>query len=475
MSVSLRKKLTAAVLLSCALPHPAMAQPEPASTDWREFRGLFKELVETNTTLSAGSCTLAADRMAARLRAAGIPDSNLHLFSDPDHPKEGGLVAVYPGRDPKAKAVLLLAHLDVVEAKREDWERDPFTLVEENGYFYGRGTADDKAMAAIGVDNFIRFKREGFKPRRTLKLALTCGEEGAPFNGAKYLATSRRELIDAGFALNEGGYGQLDAAGRPLYQAIGVGEKFPQNFVIEAVNRGGHSSRPRADNAIYALTDALARIQAMRFPVRFNDTTRGFLSHMAETSPPEQQAAIRTLLANPGDESARATLEKNPDLNMILHTTCIPTMMDAGHAVNALPQRARVTLNCRLLPGDSVDGVKAALEAAVADPQISIVAQGGARTVAPAPPLDPRVLGPAEALAAKLWPGIPQLRMMLAGATDGGFLTAAGIPTYGIQGAFSEADGSGVHGLNERIRVKVLYDSRIYLYELMKTYGNQAD
>lgn len=412
--------------------------------------------------------------MAARLRAAGVADSDLHLISHPDHPKEGGLVAVYRGRDPKAKAVLLLAHLDVVEAKREDWVRDPFTLIEEDGFLYARGVADDKAMAAIGVDSFIRFKREGYTPRRTLKLALTCGEEGAAFNGAKYLTTDHRDLIDAAFAINEGGYGQLDDTGRPIYQAIGVGEKFPQAFTLEATNRGGHSSRPRPDNAIYDLVNALARVQALRFPVMFNDTTRDFLTRMAQTSDAAQKAAIVTLLQNPQDEGARSLLEKNPDFNAILHTTCVPTMLDAGHAPNALPQRARATISCRLMPGDSVEGVKAVLEGAIANPQVQVVAEGGVRAVAPPPPLDPKVLGPAEALASKMWPGIPQLRMMLAGATDGGFLTSVGIPTYGIQGAFSESDGSGVHGINERIRIKVLYDSRDYLYELMKIYGNQA-
>src|SRR4029450_13264795 len=205
------------------------------------FRALYKELVETKTSLSAGECTLAAERMAARLKAAGIPEADLHLIGTPEHPKEGMLVAVYPGRDPKAKAVLMLAHLDVVEARREDWTRDPFTLVEENGAFHARGAVDDKAMASIWVDTLVRFKREGFKPRRTLKMALTCGEEGG-FDGAEYLARNRRDLIDAAFALNEGGYGQLDANGKPIFLAIAIGEKLSQNYLLEVTNRGGHSS-----------------------------------------------------------------------------------------------------------------------------------------------------------------------------------------------------------------------------------------
>jgi acetylornithine deacetylase/succinyl-diaminopimelate desuccinylase-like protein len=464
--------LAGALLVGAAAPAAAQQGLRP---DQVEFRSLYKELVETNTTLSSGSCTLAAERMAAHLKAAGFPESDLHIFTAPDHPKEGGLVAIYPGRDPKAKAVLMLAHLDVVEAKREDWTRDPFTLVEENGYFYARGAADDKAMASIWVDTLVRYKREGFKPRRTLKLALTCGEEtNGAFNGAEYLAKNKRDLIDAAFAVNEGGGGQLDEAGKPLFLGIQVGEKLSQNYTLEVTNPGGHSSRPRPDNAIYDLANALVAIQHYRFPVAFNDTTRDFFSRMAQTMPADQKAAILTLLNNPQDDAARNLVEKNPDVNAILHTNCVATLLDAGHATNALPQRARANVNCRIFPGTTAEAVRQTLEQVVANPKVKISIREVRNAPSPPPPLDPKVLGPAEKLAAEMFPGVPQVRLMSAGATDGAFLTPVGIPTYGISGDFGGPDGDGVHGLNEHIRVKVLYDSRDYLYRLMKIYGDQA-
>ncbi len=249
----------------------------------RRFRDLYKELIETNTTLSAGSCTLAAERMAAHLKAAGFADSDLHPFAGPDHPKEGGLVAIYPGRDKKSKAILLLAHIDTVEAKREDWTRDPFKLIEENGNFYARGAIDDKAEAAMWVDTLVRFREEKFKPRHALKLALTCGEEtvGA-FNGAEWLMKNERELIDAGFAINEGAWGELDAQGRRVLMQIQAGEKTAQNYNLEVTNRGGHSSRPVKDNAIYHLAAALTRISNYEFPAQFTDGNRAYFAGMAK-------------------------------------------------------------------------------------------------------------------------------------------------------------------------------------------------
>jgi len=369
----------------------------------------------------------------------------------------------------------MLAHLDVVEARREDWTRDPFTLVEDGGYFYGRGVADDKAMAATFVDTLVRYKTEGYRPRRTLKLALTCGEEtNGAFNGAQYLATHERALIDAAFAVNEGGGGLRDAQGKPVYQAIQVGEKLSQDFTLEVTNPGGHSSRPVPDNAIYTLAHALDQVKAYRFPVVFSDTTRGYFNSYAATRGEDEKRAILALLADPKDEKARTVVERDPDSNAILHTNCVATMLEAGHATNALPQRARANVNCRIFPGESVASVKAALDQAIADPAVKITLRSVRNAPAPPPPLDPRVLGPAETLAAHMWPGVPQLRIMSAGATDGAFLTPVGIATYGISGDFSDPDGNGMHGLNERWPVKVLLDSRDYLYTLMKTYGDQS-
>jgi acetylornithine deacetylase/succinyl-diaminopimelate desuccinylase-like protein len=448
---------------------PAFAQPAPAAGE-AAFRATYKELVETNTTLSAGSCTLAAERMAARLRAAGFPDSDLHLIVEPSHPKEGNLVAVLPGSDPKAKAILLLAHIDVVEANRADWARDPFTLVEEEGFFYARGSSDDKAQAAIWVDTLARFKREGFRPKRTIKMALTCGEETAgAFNGAQYLAAHERSLIDAEFGLNEGAGGLLDENGKPVVLNIQAGEKFPQNYRLEVTNPGGHSSRPIRENAIYRLADALVKLRAHDFPVESNEATRGYFGAMAKLLPGPSAGAMAAFAANPSDQAAAATLAAaDPAWNAILRTTCVATMLDGGHATNALPQRARANVNCRIFPGTSVEQVRQALEAVVADPQVKITTLETRSEISPPPPLTEKVLGPARKVAAQVFPGVPLVPLMSAGATDAAFMTPAGIPTYGLSGIFADKEGSHAHGLDERIRVQSLLDAREYLYRLVK-------
>jgi acetylornithine deacetylase/succinyl-diaminopimelate desuccinylase-like protein len=474
----IRTMLAALLLLGGAAN--AMAQT-PAGVpalrpDQAQFRALYQELVETNTTLSAGDCTLAAQRMAAHLKAAGFPDSDLHPFSVPDHPKEGGLVSILPGTDATAKPVLMLAHIDVVEAKRDDWTRDPFKLIEANGYFYGRGTIDDKSMAAIWVDTMARFKKEGFRPRRTLKMALTCGEETAgAFNGAEYLAKNQRQLIDAAFAINEGGGGMIDASGKPLYLGVQVGEKLPQNYRLEVTNPGGHSSRPVPDNAIYHLAHALVSIEGYDFPIVLNDTTRDFFTRMAAIRGGEQGAAMKAIVANPNDAAARAVLERDAGWNSILHTTCVATMLDGGHATNALPQRARANVNCRIFPGTSSEEVRQTLAKVIADPKVTVTMPEVRSAAAAPPPLNPKVLGPAESLAAKMFPEVPLVRILQAGGTDGAFLTPAGIPTYGISGMFLESDLNGIHGLNEKAGVAALYKSRDYLFDLMKVYADQRD
>jgi acetylornithine deacetylase/succinyl-diaminopimelate desuccinylase-like protein len=450
-----------------------------ASEGEAQFRDLYKELVETNTSLSAGSCTLAAERMAARLRAAGFADSELHLFTAPDHPKEGGLVAVYPGRDPKLKAVLLLAHIDVVEAKREDWTRDPFKLVEENGSFYARGSVDDKAEAAIWVDTLVRLRAAKFQPLRTLKLALTCGEETAgAFNGAQWLTQNRRELIDAAFALNEGASGELDAAGNHVLLQVQAGEKFAQNYQLEVTNRGGHSSRPVKDNAIYRLAGALKRIEAYEFPPMFVDGNRAYFRGMAKIEAAKGDTAVASameaFLKDPHDEQAIALVSaKDPTWNATLRTTCVATMLDGGHATNALPQRARANINCRIFPGVTADAVRAKLEELVADPAVKVTTLDTRGPISPAPPLTPQILAPVEKLAAQFWPGVPVVPILQPGATDGEFLNAAGIPTYGIEPLFLGPDLGNIHGLNEYVSVKSLMECRDFLYRLVKIYADQ--
>lgn len=468
----MRILLTAA--LAASLTAPAMAQTAPRP-DQLKFRALYKELVETNTTLSSGSCTLAAQKMAAHLKAAGYPDADLHPFSVKEHPKDGGLVAILHGSEPAAKAVLLLAHIDVVEAKREDWTRDPFKLIEEGGYFYGRGTSDMKGQAAIWVDMMIRFKQENFKPRRSVKLALTCGEETSyAFNGAGYLATHERQLIDAGIALNEGAGGRLDANGKRLLLNIQVGEKFPQNYKLEVTNIGGHSSRPTPDNAIYRLALGLTKISAYQFPVESNDATRQFFAAMGPQVGGKMGTAMSTFAKNPKDAEAAAVIATDPGHNAILHTTCIPTLLNAGHANNALPQRANANINCRIFPGTGVEQVRAKLQELVADPQIKVTTlEKRSEVPLSPPPLTAAVMDPVKAAAAKIWPGVPVAPVMLAGGTDAAFLNPVGIPTYGLSGIFGDPTGGGVHGLNERMRVRSLYEGRDFLTEVVRTYADQ--
>jgi acetylornithine deacetylase/succinyl-diaminopimelate desuccinylase-like protein len=475
------KALTAfsaiAVLISAA--HATTQNATQNAGEETQFREVYKELVETNTALSNGSCTLAAERMAARLKAAGFTDADLHPFAAPDHPKEGGLVARYPGRDPKLKAVLLLAHIDVVEAKREDWTRDPFKLVEENGTFYARGAIDDKAEAAIWVDTLIRYKQEKYRPLRSIKLALTCGEETAgAFNGAQWLVENQRDLIDAAFAVNEGAFGELDTEGHKVALEIQAGEKLAQNFRLEVTNPGGHSSRPLKDNAIYRLSAALLRIEGYEFPAQFTDGSRAYFTGMAKIQAgkgnTEVAEAMRALVKDPNDAQAIALVSaKDPSWNATLRTTCVATMLDAGHATNALPQRARANINCRIFPGVSQEAVRAKLEELVADPAVKVTTLETRGPSSPPPPLTPQILAPVEKLAAEFFPGVPVLPILQPGATDGEFLNAAGIPTYGIEPLFAGPDLGHIHGLNEYVGVKSLMDCRDFLYRLIKIYSDQ--
>ncbi len=469
------QRLAAACLAASALLVTSAHADDARRPDQLAFREIYRELVETNTTLSAGSCTAAAEKMAARLRAAGYPDKDLHLFAVPEHPKEGGLVAVLPGADPKARPMLLLAHIDVVEARREDWERDPFTLFEEGGYFYARGALDDKSMAATWVDTLIRLRGERTKPRRTIKMALTCGEEtSGAFNGAQYLANERRDLIDAAFALNEGAWGLLDASGKRVMMGVQAGEKTSQDFQLEVQNPGGHSSRPVKNNAIYHLAGALTRIEHYDFPIQLNDTTRTYFSRMASIVGGATGAAMTKVVANPTDAAAGAVVAEDPSWNGMLRTTCVATMLDAGHATNALPQRARANVNCRIYPGESIDSVRQTLERVVADPEVKVTTKGKRGPESVVPPLTREIMAPIEKVSARFYPGVPVMPILQPGATDGQFLGAAGIPTYGVNGLFLDPDLGGIHGLNERVRVQSLYDGRDFLYELVKVYAAQT-
>lgn len=466
------KKPIAAVLAAALLVSQSQAETPGLRPDQVAYRALFKELVETNTTLSSGSCSLAAERMATRLRAAGIPDSQITLFATPENPREGGLVAVFPGSSTTLKPILAIAHIDVVEAKREDWIRDPFTLVEEGGYFYARGVADDKAMAATLVDTLIRFKQTGYTPKRTVKIALTCGEEtNGAFNGVEWLAANKRELIDAEFALNEGGGGTTDGKGNVVEQTMQVGEKTFATYRLETRNAGGHSSAPRPDNAIYQLSRALGKLEAHEFPLEFTDTTRTYFRVAGAGRKNAIGAAMVALAANPADKAAEAVVNQDPFLHSNLRTTCVATMLDGGHARNALAQRAGAYVNCRIFPGHSVEAIRNHLTTIVGDPGVTITTLAPLRPSPPSPPLDPKLMNPAAKLVARYFPGVPLVPVMANGYTDATFLGAVGIPTYGVPGIWGDPGGNGVHGLNERIEARSLYMGRDFLFDLIKAYA----
>jgi len=444
----------------------------PLTPEQAEFRGIYKELVEINTTLSADNCIGAVTAMAARLKSAGIADADIQLIAPPDRPTQGNLVAILHGTKPTAKALLLLAHIDVVEAKHADWVRDPFALIEEDGYFYGRGTADDKAMAAIFVDAMMRYKKTGYRPQRDIKLALTCGEETpGDFDGARYLVENHRDLIDAEFAINEGGGGRLSADGQRLYNGVQAGEKVYQDYRLEVTNPGGHSSRPVKDNAIYQLAAALSRVSTHQFPIAFNDATRGFFDRRSKMETGQLAADMRAILTTPPDADALARLLADPNYNSILHTTCVATMLDGGHAPNGLPQRAGANVNCRIFPGTTQEDIRVTLEQVVADPVVKVTFVDPPEKVSPPPPLTKSILGPIEKITQKMWPGVPVLPTMAAGATDGRFLTPSGIPTYGVSGIFGDPATTNAHGLNERVRVESLYEGREFLDQLIKAYA----
>ncbi|AEG51631.1 peptidase M20 [Sphingobium chlorophenolicum L-1] len=466
--------MCAAATMAAMTSALAASASHAAPPDDASFRALLKEMVETDSSFDTGNCTAVTEKVAARMKAAGFPEQNLHLFVPDGHPKAGALVAVYPGRDPKLKAVLMLGHIDVVNARRADWTRDPYAFIEEEGYYYGRGVADMKAQDAIWIDNLLRFQAEKYRPLRTIKMALTCGEEGLYLNGAKWLVDNQKDLVDAGIALNEGGYGELDEQGNRIDQTFQAAQKVVMQFTLETTNPGGHSSLPRPDNAIYSLARALDRLSRYDFPVQFIDANRGYFSKMAKVVGGAEGAAMTAIVTNPADKAAGDLLNTSPSYHSMLRTTCVATLLSAGHAANALPQRATATVNCRVIPGVPTEEVLATLTKIVDDPEVKVTASRGYRPANPAPVTD-KVLGPAIRMSAQVWPGVPVVPHMATGATDAVTMNAAGIPTYGVSGLFRDPDGNGVHGLNERIRVRSVMEGRKFLYGLVKAYADQKD
>ena len=460
-------RLFTAIVAFSLIPAGVPAQSKPHEARARE---IYKELVEINTTdTPAGNVTNAAVAMAARLKAAGFPDADVQVLG-PD-PRKHNLVARYRGTGAR-RPLLLLAHLDVVEAKREDWSVDPFTFIEKDGWFYGRGTSDDKAMAAQFVANLIRLKEEGFKPDRDIILALTADEEGGDFNGANWLVTNHRKLVDAEFAINEGGGGTM-RGGKYLTNEVQASEKVYQDFRLEVTNSGGHSSLPVKENAIYRLSAALARLAAFEFPVQLNEVTRAYFERSALVqSDPKTAADMKAVSAASPDLDAAARLSAQvPYWNSMMRTTCVATRLQGGHANNALPQLATANVNCRILPGVEPETVKAKLTEVIADTKVSVSFVNKANPSRPAP-LRPDVMAAVESLTKEMFPTVIVVPVMSTGATDSLYFRNAGIPTFGIDGTFGDIDDVRAHGRDERVGVKQFFEGLEFQYRLIKMLGH---
>ena len=446
----------------CSLPAFASEKYEQMA------KQLLAELIEIDTTDATGDNTKAANLLAKTLLDAGFAKEDVQVIEPA--PRKGNLVARLRSPNPTKKPILLLAHIDVVPANPDDWTRPPFQLTDEGNIWYGRGVADDKDEAAIHTVNLIRWKEEGFLPNRDIIIALTADEEGGPHNGVDYLLKHHRELVDAAFVINEGGGGLMQDGNR-LANSVQAAEKVYQSFTLEVTNPGGHSSRPRADNAIYQLAKALLAIEAYDFPVTLNEVVRANLRQGRVIMEQEQADAVNALLANPDDPAAIEPLANIPLYNALLRTTCVATQLDAGHAENALPQRARATVNCRMMPSADPAEVQATLARVIDDSDISIVPIQPADP-GPASPLTETVMDPIFRITEEMWPGTVVLPTMSTGATDGKYFRQVGIPVYGTSGIFNEMSGSGAHGRDERVTPQAFYDGLEYLNRLVKAYAS---
>ena len=463
-------RIAAVLALGIALAvTTGVAQTTPPQEYMDLARELFAELIEINTTDSErGNNTVAARAMADALLEAGFPEEDVHVLVPSDAPTKGNLVARYRGRDSSLKPILLLAHIDVVEALPEDWSADlnPFEFLERDGFYYGRGVTDNKDEAAIYTANFIRMRREGFVPDRDIVLALTADEEGGPRNGVEFLLAEHRDLIDAAYALNEGG-GGMERNGRKISNNVQAAEKKFLSFYFTATNPGGHSSLPVDKNAIYELSQALLAVRAYAFPVMLHEVTEEFFGGSADLVGGEMGEAMRRIIANPDDAQAAATLSVDAGYNSRLRTTCVATLLEGGHAENALPQLARANVNCRIFPTHDPAEVEAKLQE-LARPFGVTVEPRGTATPSPPSPLTDEVLGPIERITEQMWPGVKVLPVMSTGATDGLYLRREGIPVYGVSGLFNDMDDIRAHGRDERISIQSFYEGQEFLYRLVK-------
>jgi len=460
----MRSQVSRALVLVALVLSARAVVSQSRPTDQRA-KEILKQLIEINTTDSAGDTTAAAEAMAARLKSAGFPAADVQVLGPA--PKKGNLVARFRGTGSR-RPLLLLAHLDVVEAKREDWSLDPFLFQEKDGFFYGRGTTDDKGMASQFVASLIRLKEEGFQPDRDVILALTADEEGGTFNGVEWLLKDHRDMIDAAVAINEGGNGVLKN-GKYLVNEVQAAEKVYQDFRLEVKNTGGHSSLPVKDNAISHLAAGLARLGAFDFPIRLTDITRTYFERSAGVQADAKTAAdMRALARTPPDMAAVGRLAaSSPYFNAMMRTTCVATRLEGGHANNALPQLAAALVNCRLLPGDAPDAIRQQLVKILADAKVTVTAIDQANPSKPAI-LMPEVMTAVESITASMFPGVVVVPVMSTGATDGLFLRNAGIPTFGIDGTFGDIDDVRMHGRDERVGVKQYFEGLEFQYRLIK-------
>lgn len=461
------------VFLSLVLCIPVSGLAQDKGKNQQLARDILRQLIEINTTDSVGSVTAAAEAMAKRLREAGFDDNDIHLAGPRDTKKN--LVLRYRGTG-KRKPVLFIGHLDVVEARREDWTSDPFVFLEKDGYFYGRGSEDMKAGDALLVTSFIRLKREGYVPDRDLILALTADEEGGTANGVDWLLKNHRDWVDAEYAINlDGGEFERDGDKR-LLAGLQASEKVYVDYRFESLNAGGHSSLPSPDNAIYHLSAALSRLQKFSFPVNVNEITRNYFQKTAAFSSGQTGKDLRVVAKNPPDRAAAGRLSQSPYYNSLLHTTCVATMLTGGHAPNALPQMARANVNCRIFPGEDPETVRRTLEKVADDPKVAVLIvpykddQGNVIPTVGVPPspLLPEVVRAEEQAVQSFWPGLPVVSTMSTGATDGRFLRIVGIPTYGIACMFFEVNDNRAHGKDERVGVQDFYDGVEVSYKLIK-------
>jgi acetylornithine deacetylase/succinyl-diaminopimelate desuccinylase-like protein len=434
-------------------------------------REIYRELIETDTSHSRGDTTKAAELVARRFRQAGFPPADIQILG-PDQTNKN-LVVRYRGTGAKSP-VVLLAHLDVVEARREDWSLEPFKLAETNGFFYGRGTSDDKDGAATLSAALLRLRQEGFQPHRDLILALTAGEEGGDvYDGAQWLLENHRELVDGSICLNADAGGLQKRNGKKLLYAVQAAEKVYQSYRLEIKGPGGHSSRPTGTNTIYRLAEALIRLSKFEFPIKLSEITRGYFAKMSELETGQTAANMKAILKAPQpDEAALKELAASPAYNALLRTTAVATMLEAGHAENALPQTARAVVNCRLLPGEAPDDVLQTLRRVIADDQISITPLNPAK-ISPPSPLTTEVMRAIGQARDKLWPGLPIVPEMETGATDGLLFRQLSIPTYGITGTATDLDDVRAHGKDERMGVSDFYDGLEFEYQLIKAIASE--